>query len=52
VRACIELKLTIIPRGGGTGYTGGAIPLDKFSAVINTEKLDALSGVEHLVLPA
>ncbi len=51
VRACIALKLTIIPRGGGTGYTGGAIPLDKFSAVINTEKLDAISAVEHLVLP-
>ncbi len=51
VRACIELKLTIIPRGGGTGYTGGAVPLDKFSAVINTEKLEALSTVEHLVLP-
>ena len=51
VRACIELKLTIIPRGGGTGYTGGAVPLDKLSAVINTEKLDAYSAVEHLVLP-
>ncbi len=51
VRACIELKLTIIPRGGGTGYTGGAVPLDRFSAVINTEKLDAYSAVEHLVLP-
>jgi FAD/FMN-containing dehydrogenase/Fe-S oxidoreductase len=51
VRACIELKLTIIPRGGGTGYTGGAVPLDKFSAVINTEKLETLSEVEHLVLP-
>jgi len=51
VRACIELELTIIPRGGGTGYTGGAVPLDKFSAVINTEKLESLSAVEHLVLP-
>ncbi|MGZ8256741.1 MAG: DUF3683 domain-containing protein, partial [Gallionella sp.] len=51
VRACIALKLTIIPRGGGTGYTGGAIPLDKFSVVINTEKLEAISAVEHLVLP-
>ncbi|MGA7593593.1 MAG: FAD/FMN-binding oxidoreductase [Gallionella sp.] len=51
VRACIALKLTIIPRGGGTGYTGGAVPLDKFSAVINTEKLEMLSAVEHLVLP-
>ena len=28
VQGCIELGLTIIPRGGGTGYTGGAIPLD------------------------
>ena len=51
VRACIELKLTIIPRGGGTGYTGGAVPLDKLSAVINTEKLDAISNVEMLQLP-
>ncbi len=51
VRACIKLKLTIIPRGGGTGYTGGAVPLDKRSAVINTEKLDTLSAVESLQLP-
>ncbi len=51
VRACIALKLTIVPRGGGTGYTGGAIPLDKHTAVINTEKLDALSNIEHIVLP-
>ncbi len=51
VRACIELGLTIIPRGGGTGYTGGAVPLDKSSAVINTEKLETLSAVEHLALP-
>jgi FAD/FMN-containing dehydrogenase/heterodisulfide reductase subunit C len=51
VRACIELKLTIIPRGGGTGYTGGAVPLDKRSAVINTEKLDAYSAVESVQLP-
>lgn len=51
VRALIELKLTIIPRGGGTGYTGGAIPLTKTSAVINTEKLDALGTVERIALP-
>ncbi|AXE30240.1 FAD-linked oxidase [Chromobacterium phragmitis] len=51
VRACIELGLTIIPRGGGTGYTGGAVPLDRMSAVINTEKLDRHLGVEHIELP-
>ena len=57
VEACIELGLTIIPRGGGTGYTGGAVPLYADSAVINTEKLEKLGevkmrelpGVQHLV---
>ncbi|MBN4663874.1 FAD-binding oxidoreductase, partial [Escherichia coli] len=34
VKGCIELGLTIIPRGGGTGYTGGAVPLTWKSAVI------------------
>lgn len=51
VRACIELKLTIIPRGGGTGYTGGAIPLSPRSAVINTEKIDSIGSVEVVELP-
>ncbi|MDQ7014845.1 MAG: DUF3683 domain-containing protein [Gammaproteobacteria bacterium] len=45
VEACIELGLTIIPRGGGTGYTGGAIPLDAHSVVINTEKLESVGEV-------
>lgn len=51
VRGCIELGLTIIPRGGGTGYTGGAVPLDARSAVINTEKLIDMSPVAETVLP-
>jgi FAD/FMN-containing dehydrogenase/Fe-S oxidoreductase len=51
VKGCVELGLTIIPRGGGTGYTGGAVPLTPMSAVINTEKLEALGPVEMLTLP-
>ncbi len=51
VSTCIELGLTIIPRGGGTGYTGGAIPLDALSVVINTEKLIDLGNVETKRLP-
>ncbi len=51
VAGCIDLGLTIIPRGGGTGYTGGAIPLTWDSAVINTEKLEAMSEVERIRLP-
>src|SRR3990167_1750478 len=51
VKGCIDLGLTIIPRGGGTGYTGGAIPLTWKSAVINTEKLEAMTEVEMRTLP-
>ncbi|MBE9526136.1 MAG: DUF3683 domain-containing protein, partial [Proteobacteria bacterium] len=45
VQTCIELGLAIIPRGGGTGYTGGAVPLTSNAVVINTEKLDDLGQV-------
>jgi FAD/FMN-containing dehydrogenase/Fe-S oxidoreductase len=51
VRELAALGLTIIPRGGGTGYTGGAVPLTRRSAVINTEKLETLGEVEYLELP-
>jgi FAD/FMN-containing dehydrogenase/Fe-S oxidoreductase len=52
VKRCIASNLTIVPRGGGTGYTGGAIPLHARTAVINLEKLDARGPVEQLTLPA
>ncbi|WP_345812843.1 FAD/FMN-binding oxidoreductase [Paraburkholderia sp. PREW-6R] len=51
IKACFELGLTVIPRGGGTGYTGGAVPLTPFSAVINMEKLEQLGAVEMTELP-
>jgi FAD/FMN-containing dehydrogenase/Fe-S oxidoreductase len=51
VKGCIDLGLTVIPRGGGTGYTGGACPLTWKSAVINTEKLESMTEVEMLTLP-
>ena len=51
VRACINCGLTLIPRGGGTGYTGSGVPLEDRCAVINTEKLESLSAVERVTLP-
>ena len=51
VQTCIDFKLTVIPRGGGTGYTGGAVPMDEMSAVINTEKLENLDEVMQSSLP-
>ncbi len=50
VAASIELGLTVIPRGGGTGYTGGAIPLTAESIVINTEKLEGLGPIIYRTL--
>ncbi|MCP5427097.1 MAG: DUF3683 domain-containing protein [Chromatiaceae bacterium] len=51
VKACIDCGLSLIPRGGGTGYTGSAVPLDTRCAVINTEKLEQLGAVEYVRLP-
>ena len=51
VRACLDSGLSLIPRGGGTGYTGSAVPLAPWCAVINTEKLDAIFPVEQQPLP-
>ncbi|MDR1463466.1 MAG: DUF3683 domain-containing protein [Azoarcus sp.] len=50
VRGAIALGLSIVPRGGGTGYTGGAIPLDAQSVVINTEKLSHIDPIERIAL--
>ena len=52
VKACIEIGLTVIPRGGGTGYTGGAIPLYEDTAVINLEKLEKIQPIMEQTLPA
>lgn len=50
VQGCIDLDLTIIARGGGTGYTGGAIPLYENTAVINLEKLEKLGNIRQVTL--
>ena len=51
VRELIALGLTIIARGGGTGYTGGAVPLHADTAVVNLEKLTAIRPIETRTLP-
>ncbi len=51
VQACLDLNLSIIPRGGGTGYTGGAVPLTADCVVINTEKLETVYDIRERKLP-
>jgi len=42
-----ELGLHVIPRGGGTGLTGGAVPVHSGCVMINTEKLNRIHGIEY-----
>ncbi len=51
IKACIALDLPVIARGGGTGYTGGAVPLHDSAVVINTEKLEGIGAVQTQTLP-
>ena len=46
-----DLGLHAIPRGAGTGLTGGAIPLRPGCVIVNTEKLDRLRGIETRRFP-
>jgi FAD/FMN-containing dehydrogenase/Fe-S oxidoreductase len=44
--AIAGLGLKAIPRGAGTGLTGGAVPLRPGCVVVNTEKLNRIRGIE------
>ena len=46
-----ELGLHIIPRGGGTGLTGGAVPVTGNCVIINTEKLTGIADIEYRDFP-
>ncbi len=48
IKAAKKLDLKIIPRGAGTGLTGGAVPVFKNTMIINTEKLNKIVGITKL----
>jgi FAD/FMN-containing dehydrogenase/Fe-S oxidoreductase len=43
--AVAGLGLKAVPRGAGTGLTGGAVPLRPGCVIVNTEKLNRIRGV-------
>jgi len=47
--AIARLGLRAIPRGAGTGLTGGAVPLRPDCVVINTERLNRVLGLREQV---
>lgn len=46
-----EMKLGMIPRGAGTGLTGGAVPVTENTVMINLEKLNRICGLETVTIP-
>ncbi len=45
LQAVKDLGLKAIPRGGGTGLTGGAVPVVAGCVIINTEKLNRIGPI-------
>lgn len=45
LKAVEKLGLKVVPRGAGTGLTGGAVPVAPNCVMINTEKLNRIHGI-------
>lgn len=46
---CYAHDAPIVPRGGGTGYAGGAVPIEPRSVVVSTERLKAVRQFDPLL---
>ena len=51
MQAVARLGLKIIPRGGGTGLTGGSVPVTGNCVIINTERLTRIHDIVSRDLP-
>jgi FAD/FMN-containing dehydrogenase/Fe-S oxidoreductase len=47
IESITKLGMKLIPRGAGTGLTGGAVPLSRHCIMINTEKLNKIGGISY-----
>jgi glycolate oxidase len=58
VRLCAEYRIPIVPRGGGTGYTGGSVPtqggivisLERMNRILEIDEANLLAVVEPNVI--
>ncbi len=51
VRACVARRVPFVPRGAGTGYTGGAVPLHG-GLVISLERMNRILEIDEANLIA
>lgn len=45
---CVERGVPVVPRGGGTGFSGGCVPQDAASVVVALERLDRVRAFDAL----
>ncbi|WP_054691792.1 DUF3683 domain-containing protein, partial [Desulfosarcina cetonica] len=50
IRGLAAAGVRLIPRGGGTGLTGGSVPLADDCAIVNTEQLNRIHGIETVAI--
>ena len=51
VRLCAAHRIPMVPRGGGTGYTGGAVPT-RGGVVISLERMNRILEIDQANLVA
>jgi glycolate oxidase len=51
VRLCVKHRLPMVPRGGGTGYTGGSVPT-RGGVVISLERMNRILEIDEANLIA
>jgi glycolate oxidase len=51
VRLCAERRLPIVPRGAGTGYTGGSVPTQG-GVVVSLERMNRILEIDEANLVA
>ena len=51
VRACFELQVPIVPRGAGTGLSGGALPHGR-GVLLSLAKFNRIIKIDHLACTA
>jgi glycolate oxidase len=51
VRLCAERRIPMVPRGGGTGYTGGSVPT-RGGVVISLERMNRILEIDEANLIA
>ena len=51
VRFCAKHRITMVPRGAGTGYTGGAVPI-RGGVVISLERMNRILEIDESNLVA